>query len=247
MAPSRSKSFIQNKRKQDQEPVLDATPSGKQQFTISQLFGSSDHERRSKKEELSPSSKRRKLIQEATTQTIAILGSKPASVDNMYSFASTGPTNVVDLTKPSNGKGRRISGGTRLDHFSSQAGPRKLVVKNLRTTTKTDPNQYCEQTIGGLESALTSIFKDERPALSNEELYRGAENLCKLGRALDLSKMLMERCKAHVSLNIASSLASVADGNNVPALKAVLAAWSKWMKQLVSACSKMVMNVADLS
>lgn len=224
----------QRKRRQDSESAFDVTASKKQQSTLSQVFGSSDHERRSKHIELSPTSKRRKLSQDTTPQSTALLTARPASIETMYNFGSSSSTKVVDLTKSPNGKSRRVSGGARTDHFAPQSGPRKLVVKNLRTTTRTEPSQYCEQTIGNLETALTAIFSSQRPALSNEELYRGAENLCKLGKASELSVMLLERIKEHVLHDIRESLAATTNSDNRATLSAVLQAWVTWNGQLVS-------------
>ena len=158
----------------------------------------------------------------------------------MYSFPTRhaiGST-VVDLTRsptasPSQ-RTRRLSVTSRVDTSSTNGAPKRLMVKNLRTTPRSDPSQYLDKTFKALEDALTAIFNNQQPALSNEELYRGSENLCKLGKAKELWKMLQDRCKRHVSRDLSVPLVGRAGSDSVDLLKDVLEAWSTWNKQLVS-------------
>lgn len=237
MAPSRSRSFDQSRRKQRLESNLDVVPPNNQQATISKLFAASQDQATSSLYEVSPSTKRRKLTQDWPEDAGPTLISGPVSLEAMYNFATPRSPNVIDLTKSPTGRSRRVSGGARVDHFSAQNGPRKLVVKNLRTTTKTDPDQYCQKIASSLDDALRAIYKDERPVVSNEELYRGVENLCRLGKAPELSKKVMESMDRHVSVDVAGSLASQAAGDDRTLLSVVLAAWAKWSKQLVCPCA----------
>jgi len=80
---------------------------------------------------------------------------------------------------------------------------------------------------------LTSTFNNERLALSNEELYRGVENVCKLGKATQLAQRLFQRCKEHITGEVKQSLVSRVGEKDVDVVRSVLAAWSLWNKQLV--------------
>jgi len=152
----------------------------------------------------------------------------------MYSFPST--ASVVDLAaSPTSPRVRRPSSNTRPNIFAPQTGAKKLVVKNLRTITKTDPDRFCAKTLAQLDDAITSIFADQRPAFSNEELYRGAENICKLGRAESLARRLEERCITHIMESVRKPLLVKAGKANVEVLRAVLSAWTTWLRQMVLA------------
>jgi len=151
----------------------------------------------------------------------------------MYSFTSTAP--AIDLSNPpTTPRIRRPSSNTRPNVFAPQTGPKKLVVKNLRTVTKTDPDRFCEKTNEQLDEAITAIFAGGRPEFSNEELYRGAENICKLGRAESLATKVQERCSTQMSEQVRKPLLAQTGKNNVEVLKAVLSAWATWLKQMVS-------------
>ena len=148
---------------------------------------------------------------------------------------------VVDLTlSPSSGSSprpRAVSGAAaKLDHNTGakHLGAKKLVVRNLKTSPRSDPSHYCRETIAKLDAALTAIFNGQRPALSNEELYRGAENICKLNRAEDLAKRLLERCKNHVNIDFYNRIVQDTSRSNVDTLKSVTEAWETWKQQLVS-------------
>lgn len=202
-----------------------------QQGTISQHFANSELKRHAA--ELSPSSKRQKLEQSKKAQQPRI------SAGNMYNFGTTNGTSI-DLTtsSPPSPKARRISGATPLSMQNGlntpSFGAKKLVVKNLRKNSKSDPNNYCTQTIEQLDTALTAIFTGQRPALSNEELYRGVENVCKLGKAPELAKVLEKRCKGHVAGAVRDGLVGRAHEKSLEVLRAVVMAWKGWEKQLVS-------------
>lgn len=85
-----------------------------------------------------------------------------------------------------------------------------------------------------LDDAITAIFADKRPQQSNEELYKGCENLCKLGRAPGLTRTLKDRCKNHIT-TLKEDFRGVTNGKDSLVLNAVLAAWRLWTRQVVSA------------
>lgn len=194
-------------------------------------------ERKSTGHSSSPESKRRKLEREqARSATFNGLSS-----DNMYNFGGT-KAKPIDAASPNGAspKARRVSNLSSLsmqNGINGQTiGTRKLVVKNLRTNSSSKPVDYVGDTLKQLDAALLAILNDEQPARSNEELYKGAENVCKLGSAADLHKLVDRRCKEHISGNVRPVLASKADDKNVDVLRAVVRAWDVWDKQAVSIC-----------
>jgi hypothetical protein len=195
------------------------TEESPQQRTISDLF--------SKGKTSSPQLSPNKRLKRDTS------GPKPLPPDKMYSFSSKNGT--IDLTSSSPGKGPRpnsMSG--RPSNFAPHQGAKKLVVKNLRTTPKGNAEQYMNKVWGQLDEALTEIFNDEQPTQSLEELYKGTENLCRQGKAPEIYKRLVGRCKAHVSTTLKNKLLEkAAVGKPVDTLRAVVEAWSVWNRQLV--------------
>ncbi|KAJ8606581.1 hypothetical protein MRB53_040881 [Persea americana] len=115
-----------------------------------------------------------------------------------------------------------------------ESGPRKLVVKNLRTRTSSDSEGYSRRSLADLDAALTAIFAKQTPALSNEELYRESENLCKLGKAQELAVKLFQRCEEHVNTSILQPLLGKVQGSDMEVLDSVLDAWSIWQKQSIT-------------
>lgn len=242
MAPEARRASNQSKRKQPR-PDADSTPPTKQQ-TLQQHFNSSQHKVSSAQSppiDLSPNSKRRKLD---ITTPLSQGRSTPivsTTIENMYNFGttSTNGKSIVDLSNCASSppsRPRRASNVLRMDSSSQQTAPlgaKKLIVKNLRTTSSSDPSNYCTKTILQLDAALTAIFTGERPALSNEELYRGVENVCKLGKADELSRKLTQRCKEHVSVDLSKPLLARANNGCQDVLRAVTVAWTGWVKQLV--------------
>jgi len=217
---------------------LEVTPSAKHQKTISQLFTSSQEEQSQSSTEFSPITKRRKRSSASATRP----PSATASIVEMYNFSTfrSNAEDAIDLTgSPPNvsispqRKARRLSLTARVDNSSPLKSLKRLPVKNLRSGPRTDPSEYCNKASAQLTEALTAIFDNRRPQLSNEELYRASENLCKLGRAPETTKILLERCKQHISTDFLQPLLSQSGLDDIGALKAVLDTWSVWNMQLV--------------
>jgi hypothetical protein len=167
------------------------------------------------------------------------------SLANMYSFPSSRPNpngvnGVVDLTgsSPSNSpqsrmRNKSFAAKDRPLAFAPHQGPKKLVVKNLRAAPRSDPEQYFEKVWVQLDVSLTAIFEDERLPHSCEELYRGAENVCRQGKAAETYKRLRERCITFMSKSMKEELKLKAqDSSDTDALKAFVNAWIKWSSQL---------------
>ncbi|KAL8770883.1 MAG: hypothetical protein Q9209_003534 [Squamulea sp. 1 TL-2023] len=153
------------------------------------------------------------------------------SVNNMYKFSKpnhvdltngNGPAMMTKVQKPSFGMAKPV--GT-----ASESGPRKLVVKNFRKTPRSDPEKYVNQVWSQLDTALSAILADEKLPHSNEELYRGVENLCRQGRAPQLYKSLREKCRQGIKTHFEKPLLSQASGlDDVGMLSAVMEAWEIW-------------------
>lgn len=167
----------------------------------------------------------------------------------MYDLDSTnararddgGSTCTVDLTKsvPSSphksSPNRNKSTGIRSANSRTYTGPRNLVVKNLRETSRTDPNQYYEQVWAQLDVALSAIFRNEKVPCSKEELYRGVETLCRQDRAPPLYKSLCTKCREEISRWLTEPLMKEAlQAKDADTLQVVVEAWSRWSTHLVS-------------
>jgi Cullin family/Cullin protein neddylation domain len=110
------------------------------------------------------------------------------------------------------------------------------VVKNLRTTPRVDPQQYFERVWKQQDSALSASFNDEKIPYSLEELYKGAENVCRQGKAPELYKRLRQKCKEYLEGQITENLKQTASRSetDVAVLKAFVEAWSRWQRQLLT-------------
>ncbi|KAF2158531.1 hypothetical protein M409DRAFT_30968 [Zasmidium cellare ATCC 36951] len=155
---------------------------------------------------------------------------------DMYSFGSRSPSaasnGVIDLTNGSSpATPRRVNGSVK-SGISPHTGAKKLVVKNLKTNTSWDSKAYLEKIWGQLDEALALIFKDGQQGFSKEDLYRGVENVCRQGGASTLFSRLESRCKSHVERDMREPLVEKAGQEDVTVLKAVLAEWARWKKQM---------------
>ena len=162
----------------------------------------------------------------------------PNTLDTMYNFPIKSKLNtVIDLT--ANGStpnsAKSYASPMKQAGFAPHAGAKKLVVKNIRTTPRVQPSEYYEKVWGQLDIALTEIFLEGRPRSSLEELYKGAENVCRQGKAPELYQKLQAKCQAHVVDKLLGGLTSAAKTSpNIALLSNVVGAWSSWKKQLVS-------------
>lgn len=247
MAPSleRTASSAKSKNKKKNVTAIASSPPPPpaRQQSIHQILKSHETKRASEEldtPETSPNSKKRKTVQNDEDEDDSVPSLvKAVSKASMYNFSSPrgNGSAVVDLTKspvssPAH-RSRRISVTARVDTSNLNGAPKRIIVKNLRDTPRADPNQYLINTFKGIDEALTALFQDRQPALSNEELYRGAENLCKLGKAKELWKIVQESCKKHVAEDFKNTLLSRAQEGNVELLEAVLHAFSTWNVQRV--------------
>lgn len=228
-----------------------SSSSEQKQQTISQLFATSKNtSARPDAADLRNLSPRKRVKHTHTTSSEVTLC---RGLGDMYnSFPPASPTRkngsmgtkaeVIDLTgspgpapsKPAQSR-RTINGATRPSSNRPSGGPKKLIVKNLRTTPKTNPDVYYNRVSDQLDIALSAIFNGAELPCSLEELYKGVESLCKEGRAPALYQRLCEKCKHTVTVQVSEPLVQYAStATSVDLLDAVVKAWSTWKTQLVS-------------
>lgn len=125
---------------------------------------------------------------------------------------------VVDLTRPSN--------------FQPSTGAKKLVIKNLKKTSRQDSEIYYQRTWNDIDTALTEIFAGRPlPTLPLEVLCRGVELTCKHEQAERLFMHYKDRCKEYLGEKLAPQIQREAGTTNVDALRAVHKFWNVWNKQ----------------
>ena len=109
-------------------------------------------------------------------------------------------------------------------------------MKNLRTTPRHSAEEYLEKVWAQEDTALTESFDDDKIPYSLEELYKGAENVCRQGKAADLYKRLKQKCEDHIHRRVVESLDQFASAaaSNVDVLKGFIDAWSKWQRHLLT-------------
>ncbi|KAL8829981.1 MAG: hypothetical protein Q9170_005938, partial [Blastenia crenularia] len=149
--------------------------------------------------------------------------SKPNHIDLTH---GNGPATMTTVVK-------KPVGMARSSENTADSGPKRLVVKNLRKTPRSDPEEYYNQASSKLEAALTAIINNKKVLHSNEELYRGAENLCRRGRAPALFKTVCEKCRQGISSEFEKPLEAKASKlDDIDVLRALVAAWDEWSARL---------------
>ena len=226
-----------------------SVPCEGKQKTIFELFGTSKttSAARSNPPDLQDSSPRKRTKHTHRTSPLgysvratAAMNSSPPAF--MHGTRATNVPEVIDLTgspSPAPSKSspsrKRLSGSIRPTFFGPTGGPKKLVVKNLRTTPRTDPDQYYNHVWNQLDKALSAIFTDDKLPCSLEELYKGVESLCKQDRAPAVYKKLREKCKHTVSVQVLEPLIQHTSASTATyVLESVQKAWLRWRAQLVS-------------
>ncbi|QSS65488.1 cullin, nuclear pore complex subunit Nup192 [Histoplasma capsulatum] len=248
-APRGGNKSVGKRKHPEQEPEIREDQSPKQ-TTITDLFenGGNNISKNGRGELLPPSTKRvrRDISHPTSSLSTSDPTHQPISVEKMYTF----PQNNTDSKSPTGGTGlnsspksngaprqagsRAFNYMTRPSSFTPHTGAKKLVVKNLRAIPRLDQDRYLEKVWSQLDSALTAVLADQKPEQSLEELYRGAENVCRQGNAAILAKRLQNRCEEHVSGTVLKVLlARAGECNDVDILRSVEEAWSAWNSRLV--------------
>ena len=158
---------------------------------------------------------------------------QPRTAADMYTFSSRSqPNGIIDLTQSKSPVSKPINGFKGFGQIG-QGGPKRLVVKNLRTTPKVDPQEYFERKWKEQSNALDSLFKGGDVKIMLEELYKATEHICRQGRAAELFSRLKEKCTAHLNDIVRPELAMVClKQPGTSAVQAFVAAWKLWQTQV---------------
>ncbi|KAH7343073.1 Cullin family-domain-containing protein [Rhexocercosporidium sp. MPI-PUGE-AT-0058] len=165
-----------------------------------------------------PVSKRLKTSHTAGNQGLSANMSKSSGL-------GFGPQKVIDLT------GSKAAPQMH-SNFQPNTGAKKLVVKNLRTASRTNQTEaYYTRTWDELDASLTSVFNGRTTNVALESLYRGVEYICRRSKADDLFLHFKARCKAYLEKEMLPQLESEIGTSNVDALRTIHKFWSKWNEQ----------------
>lgn len=207
----------------------DANPL--QETTISAVLPSSKHGPGTCGSEdlpVSPSNKRQKRDHPFTVDRTSIEALRPENMNSCSAVSRPQANGALSL------KGSSKEENEELPNFTPHTGARRLVVKNLRKAPRANPEDYFNRVWAQLDAALSAIFTSEKVPYSNEELYRGVENLCRQDKAPVLFQKLLEKCKHNVTTKVKEPLVAKArTKRNDNLLRAVVEAWSRWNSQLV--------------
>ncbi|KAF9736771.1 hypothetical protein PMIN06_003502 [Paraphaeosphaeria minitans] len=200
--------------------------------TIKELFTSQHKPNVSGSAPLSPSSKRPKLGSSPAAATTT--PEKVMSTANMYHFLSNrGEPEVIDLGSSPNNSPARMTGMRKATpNLSANTGPKKLLVKNFRPTRSVDPKAFLDQTWQKVDAALDTIFQQGKINFSLEELYRGVENICRQGMAVEAKKRLVAKCKTHVNGPLKQRIEEKLERQNIDVLRETQQAWADWNEQV---------------
>ncbi|KAI9795690.1 MAG: hypothetical protein M1833_006859 [Piccolia ochrophora] len=220
-------------------PTENEPPSPQlRQSTLSELFAQSQNKLSAPERDdacASSTTKRRKSnFVPLSTYSI------PTAKAMLTSLAPKNQPGVVDLTgssRPSPSANTTMANGFgRNTNFQPFAGARRLPIKNLRKTPRSDPQAYFQHIWGQVDAALTAIFAREPLPYSLEELYRGVENVCQQNGASDFFERVKARCSHHVKSTVKAALAEKAGSgrSNPDVLRMVHAAWAEWDRQLLT-------------
>ena len=205
------------------------------QKTISELFATSKQGVKSLEADSLPGASPSKRLKH--THSAAETNSSPTTMQalgakDMFNFSPA--SDVIDLTKSSRSSPvRNRVNSIRPTTIGPHTGPKKLHVKGLKNDPKVKPDEYYNTVWERLDASLSAIFTDGKLPYSNEELYRGVENVCRQGKAAALFQKLEHACHQNVLNNVREDLTRRSNSDNaVFVLESVVEAWSRWNKQL---------------
>ncbi|PWY67190.1 cullin-4B [Aspergillus heteromorphus CBS 117.55] len=229
------------KRKLSDQEEASQQPQ-QQQATISELL-SRHHPapaRGGPPQPTSPTSKRLRL---SPSSSGPVSSAQQTSSDRMYNFSNAETRPGGPMGQGASGAGlsnstskpRTFNAASRQSNFTPHTGAKRLVVKNLRTGSRLNQDSFLEKVWEQLDAALSAIFNGGKPEISLEQLYKGAENVCRQGNAAALAKRLQDRCREHVSGKLRDKLVARAEGgSNIDILRTVVDSWSGWQSKLVT-------------
>lgn len=218
----------------------EAKPEPSSQKTLSDIFATSKQGVKTLEADGLPGASPSKRLKhnhstpetDSASTTMQTLG--PKDMFNFSPSRSRQPSDIIDLSKsPVSSPVKNRVNTSRPTAIGPHTGPKRLSVKGLRHAPKADPDEYYNTVWKRLELSLTAIFADEKLPYSNEELYRGVENVCRQGKAKELFEKLKETCHGNVLHNVKEKLDQMSGSHNaVIVLQSVVQAWSRWNKQL---------------
>lgn len=151
----------------------------------------------------------------------------------MYTFASRSqPSGVIDLTQDKAAISKPANGMRPFGQIGSNT-PKRLVVKNLRTTPKVDPTEYFERKWKEQSAAIDSLFSGGDVKIMLEELYKATEHICRQGRAAELFERLRHKCTTYMTDVVRPHLVQACQTKSgTEALQAFVDAWTLWQIQV---------------
>lgn len=152
---------------------------------------------------------------------------------DMYTFASRSqPNGVIDLTQSKATVSKPMNGMRPFGQIGS-AAPKRLVVKNLRTTPKVDPAEYFERKWKEQSAAIDSLFSGGDVKIMLEELYKATEHICRQGRAAELFQRLRQKCTTYMTENVRPILVQTCQTKSkIEALQVFVDVWTLWQTQV---------------
>ena len=184
-----------------------------------------------------PGAKRRKQdtsVKQNRTSTPNLHKMATASITpgkRAYDFGQN-PNGIFANRIAAQERNSKTAGSTGTTKGSRHDGVKRLTVRNLQPP-KTNPQQYFDKIWAQLDVSSSSIFRNEDPPYSLEELYKGAENLCRQGNAEALYNKLRQKCREH-AMGIKEDL--VIRGQlvqDVDLVQAFVESWAAWDKHMV--------------
>ncbi|KAL3423237.1 Cullin family protein [Phlyctema vagabunda] len=194
----------------EDEPALFQSQSAKRRLQDQQQKGGSIPNKSDLASNIPPTKRLR------TSQSVLNLG-HGATMNKMVVHPRLAGTDMPKVSLPSN--------------FQPHTGAKRLVIKNLRTTSTKDVNDYYEKTWKELDNALSFIFDRKQPTTPLEVLCRGVEATCRRGRAEELYKHLRDCCESFLNNNLLPRILAQVGSTNVDALQTVHAFWTIWNEQ----------------
>lgn len=235
-APDRGQtSHSSGKRKSiDTDPEPSTNPK-KSRPSIKELLSS----QQTNSSDDSPSSSRRVAKGRKSSARMNTTAAQPTEAyADMYTFTPKAFTTstVIDLTTSPESHKRKVSfTAPRASTFNPHSGPKKLAVKNLRVVPRINPQQYFDSIWAKEDKALDAIFGKAKEQYSLEELYKGAENVCRQGNAAELYTKLKQKCETHLADTVRDGIRrEEAGSSDVEVLSQFTKAWSTWQRQLLT-------------
>ena len=239
--PNHASGHIEHKSKHHIHSTPSLTGEPRPQKTISELFATCKQGSKSREVNELPGAspnKRLKRDHPSTESEYPSLADKTIRAHEMYTFSSPSTrqnSEVIDLTGESRNASplKKKPNGIRPTNVTPRIGPKIIPVVNLKTTPKSNADDYYHRVRNQLAAALSAIFSGNKLPYSMEELYKGVEIACRQNRAAALNKELCERCTEQIVLEVKESILQKATtSSDLETLDAVVCAWSSWNKQL---------------